>query len=71
MRCVWVEAWEGAGKMKYGLDRIQVVQPPVDRTLEGSSSWLRVAREKAAERRSTPPDRADPGKLVNLVVKPA
>jgi hypothetical protein len=64
MRCVWVEAWDGASRMKHGLDRIQVVQPPVDRTLEGSSSWLRVAREKAAERRSAPHDAADPGKLV-------
>jgi hypothetical protein len=64
MRCVWVEAWDGASRMKRGLDRIQVVQPPVDRTLEGSSSWLRVAREKAAERRSAPHDAADPGKLV-------
>jgi len=64
MRCVWVEAWEGASRMRHGHDRMLVVQPPVDRTLEGSSSWLRVAREKAAERRSTPQDGADPGKLV-------
>jgi hypothetical protein len=64
MRCVWVEAWDGASRMKHGLERIQVVQPPVDRTLEGSSSWLRVAREKAAERRSSPHDSTDPGKLV-------
>lgn len=51
MRCVWVEAWEGASRMKDGAERIRVVQPPVNRELEGSSSWLRVAREKAAERR--------------------
>ncbi len=50
MACVWVDAWEGACRMKEGADRIRVVQPPVDRSLEGSSSWLRVAREKAAER---------------------
>jgi hypothetical protein len=35
----------------------------VDQTLQGSSSWLRVAREKAAERRQVG-DSADPGKLV-------
>lgn len=64
MRCVWVEAWDGASRMRRGLERIQVVQPPVDRTLEGSSSWLRVAREKAAERRRSPRDAADAGKLV-------
>jgi hypothetical protein len=48
MRCVWVEAWNGASCMEKGLERILVVQPPVDRSLQGSSSWLRVAREKAA-----------------------
>jgi hypothetical protein len=64
MRCVWVEAWEGASRMRHGHERILVVQPPVDRTLEGSSSWLRVAREKAAERRAAPQDAADPGTLV-------
>jgi hypothetical protein len=64
MRCVWVEAWEGAERMPGGIERILVVQPPVDRTLEGSSSWLRVAREKAATRQAAPSDTADPGKLV-------
>jgi len=47
MRCVWVEAWDGASRMREGTARIRVVQPPVDRSLEGTSSWLRVAREKA------------------------
>lgn len=47
MRCVWVMAWEGAGRMRGG-GQIKDVQPPVNRSLEGSSSWLRVAREKAA-----------------------
>lgn len=51
MRCVWVEAWSGAERIDDGLERIAVVQPPVDRSIEGSSSWLRVAREKATERR--------------------
>jgi len=48
MRCVWVEAWDGAAQMKNGLERIRVVQPPVNRELKGSSSWLRVIREKGA-----------------------
>jgi len=51
MRCVWIEAWEGAARMSRGVARIEVVQPPVNREIEGSSSWLRVVREKAAERR--------------------
>ncbi len=61
MRCVWVEAWDGAQRMPEGLDRIRVVQPPVNRELEGSSSWLRVAREKAALQREARQS-ADPSK---------
>ncbi len=43
MRCVWVLAWEGAARMRGG-QAIRDLQPPVDRTLQGRSSWLRVAR---------------------------
>lgn len=50
MRCVWVEAWDGATRMRYG-ERIKEVLPPVDRRLEGSSAWLRASREKALKRR--------------------
>jgi hypothetical protein len=65
MRCVWVEGWEGASRMRRGLERIRVVQPPVDRSLEGSSSWLRVAREKASQRREAQSRaEADPGRQV-------
>ena len=46
MRCVWVEAWTGAGRIKGGLDKLRVVQLPVDRRLEGRSSWLKVVRER-------------------------
>jgi len=46
MRCVWVEAFEGAERIPGGLEQIRLVQAPVDRRLEGSSSWLRVVREK-------------------------
>jgi hypothetical protein len=61
MRCVWVEAWDGAQRMPEGLERIRVVQPPVNRELEGSSSWLRVAREKALIQREARQS-ADPSK---------
>jgi hypothetical protein len=47
MRCVWMEAFAGAERIPGGLDAIKVVQAPVDRRLEGSSSWLRVVREKS------------------------
>lgn len=46
MRCVWVDAWDGSQKMKGG-GQIHVVQLPVDHSLKGSSSWLRVARAAA------------------------
>ena len=46
MRCVWVEAFSGAGRIPGGLEKIRVVQVPVDRRLEGRSSWLKVVREQ-------------------------
>jgi hypothetical protein len=48
MRCVWVEAWDGSQRMRRGRDTIRAVRPAVDRRLAGTSSWLRIAREKAA-----------------------
>lgn len=50
MKCVWALAWDGASRMKGGA-QIATVLPPVERNLEGSSSWLRVSREKAAHLR--------------------
>jgi hypothetical protein len=46
MRCVWVEAFDGSQRMQAGREAIKVVQFAVDGRLKGSSSWLRVAREK-------------------------
>lgn len=47
MRCVWVEAWKGAGQMKNGGD-ITTIQIAVDHQLKGKSSWLKVVRDKTA-----------------------
>lgn len=47
MRCVWVEAFEGSQRMREGKGAIHVVQFAVDRRLQGRSSWLKVARDKA------------------------
>lgn len=47
MRCVWVEAAEGAERMRKGV-AIGDIQLPVDSALAGKSSWLRVARQAAA-----------------------
>jgi Methylene-tetrahydrofolate reductase C terminal len=44
MRCVWVEAWDGASRMKVG-DNIKDVQFAVDSRDKGKSSWLKLARE--------------------------
>lgn len=49
MKCVWVEATEGAKRMKHG-DRIQVVDHAVDYSLKGRSSWLRIMRIRVEER---------------------
>lgn len=53
MRCVWVEAFEGSQRMREGRAAIRVVQIAVDRRLEGRSSWLKVARDKAAFKSET------------------
>ena len=34
--------------MRHGPEAIRAVRPPVDRTLAGTSAWLRVARTKAS-----------------------
>jgi Methylene-tetrahydrofolate reductase C terminal len=54
MRCVWVAAWEGASAMSSGTTILDV-QKPVDHSLKGSSSWLRVVREKTAPPAAAPP----------------
>ncbi|MDH3689939.1 MAG: methylenetetrahydrofolate reductase C-terminal domain-containing protein [Gammaproteobacteria bacterium] len=49
MRCVWVEAVEGAGRMQDDV-AIHTVQLPLDHSLQGGSAWLRAARENVAQR---------------------
>ena len=42
MRCVWVQAYERSQQMPtYGHELIQI-QPPVNRQLEGTSSWINM-----------------------------
>jgi hypothetical protein len=55
MRCVWVEAYHGAQRIPDGVAAMQGLQHAVDRRLQGSSSWLRVMREKAARTAGIPP----------------
>jgi hypothetical protein len=44
MRCVWVEAWDGASRMKGG-HAIHDMQFAVDNRDKGKSSWLKLARD--------------------------
>ncbi|HEX2791424.1 MAG TPA: methylenetetrahydrofolate reductase C-terminal domain-containing protein [Steroidobacteraceae bacterium] len=46
MRCVWLLAFDGAERIAGGIDRIRVIQAPVDGRLQGRSSWLRLVRER-------------------------
>lgn len=45
MRCVWVEAWEGAARMK-SCEDIKQIELPVDYHQQGTSSWLKLARDE-------------------------
>lgn len=43
MRCVWVEAYERSQQMpKYGHELI-LIQPPVNRQLQDTASWVNMA----------------------------
>lgn len=48
MDCVWVLAWEGNKRLQENDYPIQVIQPPLDNRLIGSSAWLRELRQKTA-----------------------
>ena len=47
MDCVWVLAWEGNKQLAEGDYPIQLVQPPVDDRLRGTSAWLRAVRNRS------------------------
>ena len=53
MKCVWVAAWEGAQRMSDGMVIVDR-QKPVDHSLKGTSSWLRMVREKTAPAKAAP-----------------
>ncbi len=44
MRCVWVEAWEGAQHMRHNGD-FHEIHRQLNNELQGQSTWLRLARE--------------------------
>jgi hypothetical protein len=40
--CVWVQAWERSRQMLIYTNQIQVIQPPVNRALQGTSAWANM-----------------------------
>ena len=44
--CVWVQAYERSQKMKHYVEEMQIVQPPVNRTLYNTSSWLNMVEQR-------------------------
>ena len=48
MKCVWVQAWDGASRMKAGED-IKEIEFAIDYRDQGKSTWLRIARGEIAE----------------------
>lgn len=49
MACVWVLAWQGNKRFREDEYPIQIVQPPVDHRLIGTSAWLRELRRKSQQ----------------------
>ncbi len=48
MKCVWVQAWDGASRMKDG-QKIHTIQFAVDRSHQGTSAWIRMAEEQRTD----------------------
>jgi len=46
MKCVWVAAYEGSQRIPGGLEAMRKIQFAVDQRMQGSSSWMRVVRER-------------------------
>lgn len=40
MPCVWVQAWERSQQMRVYTHDMQIIQPPVNRALQGTAAWV-------------------------------
>lgn len=49
IRCVWIEAWNGARRMRQGM-AIRTPLPPLDHAIKGSSAWLRLSARNMERR---------------------
>ncbi len=45
MKCVWVQAWDGASRMQGG-NKIHEVQFATDKSIQGSSAWLNILKQR-------------------------
>ncbi|MCA9903537.1 MAG: methylenetetrahydrofolate reductase C-terminal domain-containing protein [Anaerolineae bacterium] len=41
--CIWVQAWERSQSLQEYAGEMRLIQPPVNRALEGTSSWINMA----------------------------
>jgi hypothetical protein len=57
MPCVWVKAWERSRSMPTYGQEILLLQPPVNRSLEGTSAWVNLL---TGVDRNVPPDWPSP-----------
>ena len=49
MQCVWYQAIAGSARIAGGREALARIELPLDRRLQGRSSWLRVARERVED----------------------
>lgn len=56
MRCVWVEAYQRSRSMTAYAGDLALLQPPLDRRLEGSSAWVNLI---TGSDRTAPPGWSD------------
>jgi hypothetical protein len=49
MRCIWVEAFQRSQNMPIYGEEIKLLQPPVDRRLEGRSAWISMLSGEAEQ----------------------
>ena len=50
--CVWVQAWERSQHMQTYTHEFQLIQPPVNQALQGTSAWINLIEKVDTE---TPP----------------
>jgi hypothetical protein len=46
MPCVWAQAWDRSQSMILFGDEMKLVQPPVNRTLQGTSAWINLIEKR-------------------------